>query len=935
VTARDLLPTMLRKLLSQALPQAIPPEVLTTDILDQLVHINVEPCTAALDAITADSAAKVIDDMLAPVVEERRKAQRSNDFPVVPPDMHRPSVQAVLHSLPEPLRPRPLGPTQLQIYSDFAALVPRSTDTSVEQVIGLMQIIEEAAHRHYQQVPPTTPQQVLSLTNVAFTETTQSEHHNLIKQKLIEVSHLITEANAVPLLSAIFPRIVTLAEKVQGEVRTVGNHLHCVNLLLNEVCLFVLQAVREKGQGRAVSELTRMYLSHERRWHNKDLATNLVRLRVVDISEFDRLLTQALEADRSNRVAVEFAGHIVQKCLIDDKLATLKDLKHTLDILEKIAVQSKRNRSQPTSVRIPSQHGPEHRAQVEALFREWIGICEKSAKSTGEDRQQVALQFVQKLQTTGMLKVEVMLDKFFGLLMEISVEDFATQAMFMEREGHRGNHGPTPPEGTRVQCPPPPSRLPQEPKLFVSVDAYTELVVVLVKCCSWSRRPDDESQRAKQSHAEVALVTKVLSVVAKALQHNHDHFAQPTPPAFEVPDGCVPQESHMQQPFFRFFSNLLISLAPTQTEEMVGTAADVFPVLANTFHAINPQRLPGFAFAWIELVCHRVFVAKMLKHTHGWPAYFKLMNDALRFVDPFARASEMTPALSLFFKCLLKIMLLLLHDFPEFLLAYHQPLCDAIPLCCVQLRNVVLSAFPRNTKLPDPFSTSLRIEQLPEVQHPPTLVATVKDPFSTTSSGQPCPLDKSEFDKYIATKHPRDFPSSVAEKLRAPGGGRYNIPLLNGVVLYTCIAGFDAHPVPDGQSPVFDPNSPAVEMLMELFLGFDSEGRYYLVNACANQLRFPNSHTWFFSTLLLHVFMHRSPLQEMIQEVVTRVLAERLIITRPHPWGLLITFIEIVKNPKYQFWEKPFIRCTPDIERMFESVGQSVASSGAAKAAAT
>jgi len=391
----------------------------------------------------------------------------------------------------------------------------------------------------------------------------------------------------------------------------------------------------------------------------------------------------------------------------------------------------------------------------------------------------------------------------------------------------------------------------------------------------------------------------------------------------------------MQQPFFRFFSNLLISLAPTQTEEMVGTAADVFPVLANTFHAINPQRLPGFAFAWIELVCHRVFVAKMLKHTHGWPAYFKLMNDALRFVDPFARASEMTPALSLFFKCLLKIMLLLLHDFPEFLLAYHQPLCDAIPLCCVQLRNVVLSAFPRNTKLPDPFSTSLRIEQLPEVQHPPTLVATVKDPFSTTSSGQPCPLDKSEFDKYIAMKHPKDFPSSVAEKLRAPGGGRYNIPLLNGVVLYTCIAGFDAHPVPDGQSPVFDPNSPAVEMLMELFLGFDSEGRYYLVNACANQLRFPNSHTWFFSTLLLHVFMHRSPLQEMIQEVITRVLAERLIITRPHPWGLLITFIEIVKNPKYQFWEKPFIRCTPDIERMFESVGQSVASSGAAKAAAT
>lgn len=36
-------------------------------------------------------------------------------------------------------------------------------------------------------------------------------------------------------------------------------------------------------------------------------------------------------------------------------------------------------------------------------------------------------------------------------------------------------------------------------------------------------------------------------------------------------------------------------------------------------------------------------------------------------------------------------------------------------------------------------------------------------------------------------------------------------------------------------------------------------------------------------------------LQEMIQEQITRVLLERLIVNRPHPWGLLITFIELIK----------------------------------------
>ena len=36
-------------------------------------------------------------------------------------------------------------------------------------------------------------------------------------------------------------------------------------------------------------------------------------------------------------------------------------------------------------------------------------------------------------------------------------------------------------------------------------------------------------------------------------------------------------------------------------------------------------------------------------------------------------------------------------------------------------------------------------------------------------------------------------------------------------------------------------------------------------------------------------------LQEIIQEQITRVLLERLIVNRPHPWGLLITFIELIK----------------------------------------
>ena len=56
-----------------------------------------------------------------------------------------------------------------------------------------------------------------------------------------------------------------------------------------------------------------------------------------------------------------------------------------------------------------------------------------------------------------------------------------------------------------------------------------------------------------------------------------------------------------------------------------------------------------------------------------------------------------------------RVVLVLLHDFPEFLSDYHVAFCDVIPTTCIQLRNLVLSAFPRNMRLPDPFTPNLKV----------------------------------------------------------------------------------------------------------------------------------------------------------------------------------------------------------------------------------
>ena len=78
---------------------------------------------------------------------------------------------------------------------------------------------------------------------------------------------------------------------------------------------------------------------------------------------------------------------------------------------------------------------------------------------------------------------------------------------------------------------------------------------------------------------------------------------------------------------------------------------------------------------------------------------------------------------SLFVQGTMRVLLVLLHDFPEFLCDYHYAFCDVIPPNCIQVRNLVLSAFPRNMRLPDPFTPNLKVDMLPEITHPPRVMS--------------------------------------------------------------------------------------------------------------------------------------------------------------------------------------------------------------------
>ena len=121
-----------------------------------------------------------------------------------------------------------------------------------------------------------------------------------------------------------------------------------------------------------------------------------------------------------------------------------------------------------------------------------------------------------------------------------------------------------------------------------------------------------------------------------------------------------------------------------------------------------------------------------------------------------------------------------------------------------------------------------------------------------------------------------------------------------------------------------------VSLLVDLMNHGLLEFKFHLINAIANQLRYPNSHTHWFVGIILHFFSSTTIWTQpgskaVVQEIITRVLLERHIVNKPHPWGLTIVFTELVKNGDYGFFELPFVRTAePELRVVFAALARNV-----------
>ena len=438
------------------------------------------------------------------------------------------------------------------------------------------------------------------------------------------------------------------------------------------------------------------------------------------------------------------------------------------------------------------------------------------------------------------------------------------------------------------------------------LDNYSHLLFALVK--HGHLAPSSANKRLE-------MLTRILTMVVRLTLSEHEAFKSSLAPNFD------------QRPYYRLLLNLLLDMnAPDAVLD--ARNVHVLNAFAGAFHQLRPAVAPAFAFGWLELVSHRNFMPEVLQNDLEQRSRLMLvlLMDMLSVLEPHLARAELNDAMRMLYKGVVRVFLVLLHDFPQFLCDYHLSFCDAIPPNCVQLRNLVLSAFPRSMRLPDPLTPNLKVDRLPEITQAPRILSDYRAELAKEAGL------KEDLDTFLATGAPINFLPTLPGKLRIGGpDGPFNVPLINSLVVtvgVNAIAVLQDRPT---QSGGFAP----MHLFNHLATHLEPEGRYHLLNAIANQLRYPNNHTHYFSYVMLHLFASAERgaggVGEQIREQITRVLLDRVVVHRPHPWGLLITFIELLKNRRYAFWSNSFVRGSPEIEQVFRSVaGSALVNAGAA-----
>ena len=472
-----------------------------------------------------------------------------------------------------------------------------------------------------------------------------------------------------------------------------------------------LMAQAEEGKRLPKELLAWLLLGNENNRLNRELTVALVQHRLLNLNtpEYVNSMAKGMDLGRGSAV-VDTVVWVLQHCLVEKRFISTSDCSALLDALAKVAqnlrkapdhviklLEMARNmargaQAQGTGFGAPKPMGaaavtgpggvkgkdgveaPGMQEQVANALDMWTIQVQNN-----DDR--AVLQCMTMMIQQGWLKGDDISERFFRILIQVAME--RCSALLAD-------------VSTRPAA------------AYVQADSLSKLMRFFVSYHDeWSRAA---SGLPPTTLTKLSLVNKFLAAYVRVM-----HAMQ-----------AMRKTAFNQKPFHHLFLRILTDLGEFMGEALIFALADVL-------QAVQPRMVPAFAFSWLELVSHRHFMPKLLQipKNKGWAPLQRLMVGLLKYLDPHLRNAELTEPVKLLYNGTLRVLLVMLHDFPEFLCEYHANFCDAIPTSCIQLRNLILSAFPRNMSLPDPLTPQLKVDKLPDMNKPPTILSNLTGPLAS------------------------------------------------------------------------------------------------------------------------------------------------------------------------------------------------------------
>ena len=872
------------------------------------VNSNLDLACSIIEKQAEDRAVPEIEDMIEADLEARRRhrIQRPNE------PFYESAVNRWAMTIPNPYKLSPgmngLNPEQMSIYEDFARQPRNASNTAASHAASTSDatrsLANEVLQESYTAIPSIpTPAETPAVHNlgsnhmqpyapihggsgsaampngrgpsVQLDVRNMAERFNKLLQELIRVAGDSQEEHfmALPRPHALLDVVDALVQLI---IKTSQNSEDFVIYATEQICalifqpyedaltleslVHVLETIRKIG-GPAVNSRVRAIFHQQpgSSFLTLPLLSALTRTDLLEWRNLDPAMSKALENRKEG--SLEFLEQLLDLAILNTRpLALYADFVRTLEAAwawvseDSSSAICQRLRTKLIGPSMPDPSGVDEQAglqqdQMEYVFEEWVHLCNNHNAS-----EKIISFFAQQLQVRRLVRSR---DDCF-LFVRIAIDASVDRLEHILQAGGIGD-------------------------VYVMIDALSKLITTFASIHSEG-----------PSHSKVSFMESMLSLIALVLNHHH-----------------VKRGEHLNQRiFFRLLSNLLhdcISVAEDSDEDKQALLLK----FASHFNACGPQHLPAFAFAWLSLIQHKAFMPLLLQlpNNAGWAPFLKLLGQLLDNLSEHLKAFNVSPVAKELYRATLKLLLVLHHDFPEFLMANHVALCSKIPPHCTQLLNVIVATTPQAG-----FNKERSEENAILAHEADAAINVLRECGLLNLLEQVVQHGPSE-DTLAQVAHTMTY-DNPTETTFGHVPVMANVRVISAIVIYL---GQQATERANGGMVTVAGNEPDVLALSMLVHELQPEARYYLLSNMVNQLRFPNTQTEYYSQVILHIFGKdmNDPEDTEIRQEMTRVLLERLVGFWPQPWGLLTTVMELIKNEKYMFFELPFVKATPEVNTLF------------------